>query len=93
MSNFEEISEHHEVIEQMYNEGASRVDIARCLEIPVHQLRSYMIMQGWFRDPVLQSREELITVLDATGWVNTRAADFVGCSEATIRDRRRKFNV
>ncbi len=92
-TDFTKITPYHEEIECMYMEGSSRSDIARALDLPLHQVRAYMVAQGWFREPILQTKEELEHVMDLTGWTNTRAAAFIGCSESTIRDRRRRFNV
>lgn len=93
MTSYEEISEHHEEIKQMFNEGTPRAKIAIVLDIPEHRLRQYMIMQGWYKDPVLQSKEELVKILEQSGYNNMAAAKLVGCSEYTIRERRIKYNV
>jgi len=44
-------------------------------------------------DNGMSDEEQLVAVLDATDWNNSRAAEILGVSEGSIRKRIRKFGL
>ncbi len=93
MSVFDEIALDHKTIEKRYYEGVSRVDIAKEIERPVHQVKRYMIAQGWYMPPVLDTKKELLEALNKFDGNNSEIARYYGCAESTVRYRRKQYGI
>ncbi len=83
----------HCTIEQLYIQGYTRKHISKVCGVPEHALRQYMYANGWYREKPFTERDELLNAIDICGDNNYKIASKYNCSEGTVRNRKKLFNI